>query len=308
MTTANTKKTRYILSFDAGGTFLKSGIFKYDGKLELVENSKLQEPVNSNGTKEQVYTAYINLLKANKAFADNAGFAFDCVSVDTPGPFDYEGGMSMMTHKYTAIYQIPLRPWFAEVLGDIPVYFMHDSFAFIYGAAQESENSKGRIAGVMIGTGLGFALLIDGKVQKSETGGPARSIYRAPYGESTAEDHVSARGLVYRYNRDKLPTDPDCANAKEISERASEGNATAIKVYKDTGVIVADVVKDILAEYEIEEFIYGGQISKSFYLFEDSATEALKGVPTLKTVRAAKNIDDVHLIGSAAGILSTFED
>ena len=308
MIEATTKKIRYILSFDAGGTFLKSGIFRYDGKLELVEGSKMKEAVDSNGSADQVHTAYINLLTANKNFADKSGFAFDCVSVDTPGPFDYENGMSLMTHKYTAIYQTPLRPWFAEVLGDIPVYFMHDSFAFIHGAAQESESDNTRIAGVMIGTGLGFALLIDGKVQKNENGGPARSIYRAPYGESTAEEYVSARGLVYRYNRDKLPTDPDCANAKEISDYAEAGNATALKVYEDTGIIIADVVRDILVEYGIEEFVYGGQISKSFELFERAATEALSGVPTLKLVRAARNIDDVHLIGSAAGILSTFNE
>ena len=110
----------YLLTLDAGGTFLKAGLFE---RQSPVAGSFCSHPANSNGTTEEVHAAYTALLAEMRNRAEAMGGRITGVAVDIPGPFDYKNGISQMKHKYTAICGVPLRPWFAEVLGDIPVRF-----------------------------------------------------------------------------------------------------------------------------------------------------------------------------------------
>ena len=112
----------YLLALDAGGTFLKAGLFEGQSP---VAGSFCSHPANSNGTTEEVHAAYTVLLAEMRNRAEAMGGRITGVVTDIPGPFDYKSGISQMKHKYTAICGIPLRPWFAEVLGDIPVRFLH---------------------------------------------------------------------------------------------------------------------------------------------------------------------------------------
>ncbi len=168
----------YLLALDAGGTFLKAGLFEGQSP---VAGSFCSHPANSNGTTEEVHAAYTALLAEMRNRAEAMGGRITGVVADIPGPFDYKNGISQMKHKYTAICGVPLRPWFAEVLGDIPVRFLHDSAAFILGAA-ETDSPYRRIAGVMLGTGLGFALTVNGKPCLTDRGTPLVSIWNTPYG------------------------------------------------------------------------------------------------------------------------------
>jgi glucokinase len=283
-----------ILALDAGGTFLKCGLF--DGA-SLIPGSLDSQPVNSNGTFEEVQAAYFTLLSRVRNNATQNGLKIREVSVDTPGPFDFRNGISRMTHKYLAIKDKPLAPVIRAPLGDIPVRFMHDSAAFIQGAAA-GEPGYSRYAGVMIGTGLGFALMINGSVLRNENGGPARSIYSLPYKNGIAEDAISGRGIVSAYNsRAKFPV----ASAKIVGDMANAGDELCISVYKDMAAALSEVIAPILDEYRIEALLLGGQISKSFNIFGDVLKEKLAALASLKCVAPARDIDMAHLIGAAVG-------
>lgn len=283
-----------VLALDAGGTFLKCGLFS-DGM--LISGSLDSQPVNSNGTFEEVHAAYFTLLTRVRDFAMLNSFIIKEVSVDTPGPFDFKNGISRMTHKYLAIKDKPLIPVIRAPLGDVRVRFMHDSAAFIYGAATGAPGYR-RYAGVMIGTGLGFALMIDGVVLRNENGGPARSIYAQPYKNGIAEDVVSGRGIVSAYNaRSKFPV----MSAKKIGDRAESGDELSLSVYRDMAVVLAEIISPILDEYNIEALLLGGQISKSFPIFGDILKEKLADVNSLKFIAPARDIDMAHLIGAAVG-------
>lgn len=282
----------YLLALDAGGTFLKAVLF-YGGS--PAPKSLLSVPVNSNGNTEEVHSAYTEILLQMKHLARELDGMISGVCVDIPGPFDYQNGISRMQHKYTAIYGIPLRPWIREILGDIPVLFLHDSSAFILGAADLGHPDR-RIAGAMIGTGLGFAIMINGKVCTTDQGSPLVSIYSRPYGSGIAEDYVSARGIVNAYNREAPSPLP---NAKEIGILAEQGDLLARRVYENMGAMLGEIVKNILIENEIEAFYLGGQISRSFPVFEAPLKTVLRAVPSLRLITQAPNIDLIHLIGAA---------
>ena len=281
----------YLLALDAGGTFLKAGLFEGQSP---VAGSFLSHPANASGTTEEVHAAYAALLAEMHDRAGAMGGRITGVAVDIPGPFDYKNAVSQMRHKYTAIYGVPLRPWFAQVLGDIPVRFLHDSAAFILGAAADSPYS--RIAGVMLGTGLGFALMVNGKPCLTDKGTPLVSIWNTPYRDGIAEDYISARAIVKHYN--SLAPSP-LASAKEIGDLADAGDGLARQVYGDMGRDLGTVVRNVLLENGMEALYLGGQISRSYPVFGGALREALGNIPSLRLVSPVQNPDLVHLIGAA---------
>ncbi|NLW73957.1 MAG: ROK family protein [Clostridiales bacterium] len=283
-----------ILALDIGGTSLKCGLF--DGPM-LISGSLDSQPVNSSGSFEEIHQAYFSLLSRVRDFAMVNGLVITGVSVDTPGPFDYNNGVCLMTHKYQAIKDKSLIPIIRAPLGNLPVRFMHDSAAFIQGAAAGLDEYN-RFAGVMIGTGLGFALMINGEVLKNKSGEPLYSIYSLPCGSGIAEDAISGRGIVNAYNaRAKSPA----KNAKEVGLRAEAGDVLAISVHRDMAASLAELISPILDEYRIEALLLGGQVSKSFNLFGATLKEKLAGVKSLVYIAPARNIDLAHLIGAAVG-------
>lgn len=280
-----------LIALDIGGTFLKSCLFDMTG--ELIADSFDSEPVDSDGELGHVKASYQTLLRRLKEHAAQLGYRVTAVAADTPGPFDYFSAVSRMTHKYTAIYGVPLRPWFYEVFGTIPVAFLHDSSAFLYGAAASHPEIK-NAAGVMIGTGLGFAVMQDGKLLRSETGGPKYSIFKLPLRDKTAEDFVSGRGVLNRYN---AASGANAGSAKGVFVRASGGDPIARQVFKETGEILSDVIRPILSELGTEALYLGGQVSKAFPFFEWALRDGLRDVTTLRLIEPARNMDLVHLIG-----------
>ena len=282
-----------ILALDAGGSFLKSALF-FNGEIDT--DSVDSEGANSNGDASVVHSAYSALLTRQRGRAEKKGARIKRVCVDTPGPFDYSGGICLMKHKYSAIYGVPLRPWMREVLGeDVEISFIHDSEAFILGAIREVPNYK-RIAGIMLGTGLGFAICIDGEVLRNEIGGPRVSLFSRKYREGIAEDYISARGIVNAYNsaNPKIPV----TNSLEIERKALEQNdQIAMATYENMGRMLGEVCGDVLKEYRIEALLIGGQISHAYSLFSNELIGALSDVETLKVIKPIENINTVHLLG-----------
>lgn len=285
---------KVILAVDAGGTYLKSGLFE---GAKLVAETLDRVPVNSNGELESIKDSYSAILRRGALKAAELGLELERIHVDIPAPFDYVNGISHMEHKYAAIKDVPLRPWFEEAVPGVPVRFMHDSAAFIQGAATDVPDCK-RVAGVMIGTGFGFGMMVDGEVLRKDNGEPLTEMYDKPYKGTIAEEFVSARGLVRLYCE---VSGGKPISGKEIGDRAESGDEICIKAYCEMAKVLAKVLIPVLNEHKIEALVLGGQISKSFCVFENTLREILSAVPTLRIIVRAKDIDMVHLVGTAVG-------
>ena len=285
---------KVILAVDAGGTFLKSGLFE---GARLIDSTLDKEPVNSNGELESIKRSYTEILSRGVKKAAELGLELERIHVDIPAPFDYVSGISHMEHKYAAIKEIPLRPWFEAVAPGVPVRFMHDSAAFIQGAATDVPDCS-RVAGVMIGTGFGFGMMVDGEVLRKDNGEPLTEMYDKPYKGTIAEEYVSARGLVRLYCE---VSGCDPISGKEIGDRAENGDPICTRAYTEMAKALGEVLIPVLNEYKIEALVLGGQISKSFCVFEGTLREILSCVPTLRKIVKASDIDMVHLVGTAVG-------
>lgn len=289
-----------FLAIDAGGTFLKGALFS--GKGTLLKESFLSVPVDSQGELEKIRTSYQALVLQEINQSYRMGLEIKGIGICIPGPFDYREGICRMSHKYPAIYGIPLRPWFDELLAGIKVTFLHDSEAFLKGAIRQDQVHYHMAAGVIIGTGLGFAVAQDSRILRNSSGGPRISIFQKQYLDEMAEEYVSKRGIIKRYQM--LCSPSGSKEVCEIAEAAKDGEAAAVQAFQETGTHLAAILYDVIKENDLECLYLGGAISKSAELFLPGLREGLAGLPGLKAIKKAEDIDNAPLYG----IFSSFED
>lgn len=214
---------------DIGGTFIKCS----DGRVV---------PVDSNGTREEISAAFREAVGGN-----------DTVCAAVPGPFDYAAGQFLMKHKFAAVY----GEFFADVAG-LPrenCKFVHDVNCMLLG-----NRPVGNTAIIALGTGLGFAMFVDGHLLKNALGSPLVSIFNRPFRDGVLEDYASKRGVLKLYGRSDL-------TVKDVADRAHAGEREALDAFERMGTIIGETIAPIMSEYGIERLLLGGQISRSADLF-----------------------------------------
>lgn len=287
-----------VLAVDAGGTSLKAALVWEDRfSKEPKILSFFSVPVNSAGSREEILEAYRAVGRQGARLALDTGLSVERIAVCVPGPFDYSRGSSLMRHKYQAVYQVPLGPWLLQGAGaDCPVIFLHDSSAFLLGAVLDVPEKRDRVCAVIIGTGLGFASMVDGKLLETLEGGPAVSIYSRPYLDKTGEDYVSKRGITRRYlnltgkNQTALPS------VAHIADMARAGDTAALKTFRDTGFHLGQLLLPVLEEYHFDTVLLGGAISKSADLFLPDLCQVLSRAGA--QAFPAAHIDQAPLLGA----------
>lgn len=240
-----------ILALDIGGTFIKSGVVTPDRRL----HSMPQVPSRSDGSRAEIVDA---MRRAIMAAAQAAEDEVEAVGIAIPGPFDYRRGVSLMTHKFGALHGVNLR----DELGlKMPCVFVHDADAFLLGELEfGSLRARSRAGAVTLGTGLGAAVALDGVPVDNDLGSPAPevSLWKTPFRGGIAEDFISTRALVKKY---------PAPGAREIAAAARNGDAAALRVWKEFGAALAELLSAWIDRWKLEKVALGGQIAKSWELF-----------------------------------------
>jgi len=235
-----------ILALDIGGTFIKSGVFSPEGTLRQLP----QVPSRSDGSRAEIVDAMRSAIAA-------AG-KVNAVGIAIPGPFDYRKGVSLMTHKFAALNGVNLR---SELGLDVPCAFVHDADAFLLGELGFGDlRGVSRAGAVTLGTGLGAAAAVDGVTIDNDLGSPAPevSLWKQPFHGGIAEDFISTRALVKKY---------PASGAKAIADAAQNGDVAALRVWREFGADLAELLSQWIARWDLERVALGGQIAKSWQLF-----------------------------------------
>lgn len=284
-----------ILALDAGGSFIKLGL------VNLSENDTIHGfadvPVNSDGSRDEIEAAYRKAVQTGLLSASEQGFVLQGIGVSTPGPFDYAKGVSLMQHKYRALYGHSLLPLFEQEAGTLTVRFMHDSNAFLLGEIQNPLYRRfKKPCAVLVGTGLGFALMEEGRILTNETGGPKVSIFSRPYRDATSEEYLSKRAIMRLYQQLGGTT---CTTVKELDILAHRGDELCRRVFALTAVHAAEILYPIIAHHAIDCIILGGQIAKADELLVLPLQERLHALGVDCFVGKAHTIDAAPLVGAA---------
>ena len=290
---------RCFLLLDVGGTFVKSVVATLQG--ELLPNTESSVPINSDGTREEIEHSFATVVANGRAIAEYNGYLLAGVGIAFPGPFDYNTGISYMTHKFAALEKVSVKNFFHSLLDigeDMPVVFMHDVTAAVlgemnFGAAQGFKN----VAVVTLGTGLGFSHTIDGEIQYSPLGSPLVSIYNRPYRDGVLEDYASKRGFLRSYAEVCGKEIPANLTVAMIGGLCAEGDKEALRSFYNVGDILATELKPLLEEYKIECLLFGGQISRSFRFFEPAIARLKDEVSTLQHIATMQNLSTAAPLG-----------
>ena len=236
-----------ILALDIGGTAVKYGFF--DKEAVFGEFSVK----DSNGN-ESLPEKILNFISTYKS---------ECIGICVPGPFDFETGTSHMEHKLKSMYNVSLRAMIEKEFKNINLFFIHDSTAFVLGAIQKNYSlSRKNIAGVMLGTGLGYVHCINGKIEANRNKTPLRPLWNKPYKDGIAENYVSATAIIKKADSKGY----NFKNVKEIAIEAQNGNKDLQSIFFETGEQLGEMIEIKRKEDCFDSLVIGGQVSGAWDL------------------------------------------
>jgi len=271
-----------ILGIDLGGTNLRVG---------LVENDKLvsvhSKPINGTGSEEEILNDIYSLIA--KFNDDNiAG-----IGVGVPSVLDPVKGIVYNVQNIPSWKEVPLKDLLQKNF-NLPVYINNDANCF---AAGEKFFGKGKdynnIVGLIMGTGFGAGLIINGKLYSGTNCG-AGEFGMIPYKDSILEDYCCGQFFTKKYS----------VSGEALSKKAEDGNEDALAIFSEFGSHLGDAIKLILYSVDPEIIILGGSVSKAFRFFEEAMWKSIEGFAYTKTKEniniVVSDIENIAILGAAA--------
>ena len=298
------------LSFDIGGTNIKYGLVDENGA--IIEKNKQPTPLE----KTEFLSALTEITKSYQATQNLAG-----IGISAPGVVSKDGVMTTFG-ALTTMYGLPLRDKLSELTG-LPVAVENDGNAAAIaehwvGAAQNLEN----YITVVIGTGLGGGLVVNGQVYRGghgmagELGWPLyHNLPQAGNIERASENFHSATvlGLLSRYNQvlDSYGPHENFTDTLKLIDLAENGDFDAQQVFQQFVTDLATNLLNLFGIFDPEAILVGGGISENELFMKKlletwqqliSRHEALNRVQKmgiLGSIKRAKLGNDAGMLGAA---------
>ncbi len=296
----------YALGLDVGGTHITVAVIDIN-KMKVLDFSLHKESFDSNLPTVQVMDIW---EKAIRTSWKNSGVEkLEGLAICMPGPFDYESGICWIKDqaKYEHFYSLNIRELIQERLNlsnDLPILFDNDANCFGKGEFfKNAKNSSKKVMAVTLGTGLGASFIDNGKAIDSGTQVPADGeLYNLPFKEGIAEDYVSARGLLSRY---EAVSGIKINNGLELFNRANDGDVLAIKVFEEVGTDLAEIVLPWLRSFEADSFIIGGKIANASVYFLPAFQQKIRDYGSEITILVSTDNEIAALLGATSLLCET---
>jgi glucokinase len=287
-----------VLVYDVGGSHISAALCFADG-------FQLGPVVRADLPDSQTSEAFVNVLYS---LALKAAPDLSCVEgaeLAMPGPFDYEKGVSFMRHKFPYLYEVPLASALSDRFGWQPhrVRFLNDAAAYLLGEiGAGAARGVARAVGITLGTGVGSAFAVDGRIVKEGPGvPPGGEIWNIPYHGGIVEDLISTRALQKSY-KERAGQQREVAS---IAHYANGGEVTACEVFEEFGTNLGLALLQLLTEFNPNVVVIGGGIARSANLFMPDAIRALDGLRV--ELRVTKLGDNAPLVGAGVAWFSRSE-
>lgn len=265
-----------ILCIDIGGSSVKYGTFTKEGVLE--SKSSFDVPASFEKMKEAIKTIFNE--------GDYCG-----ISISSPGAIDTKTGNG---YGITAISYIPsggnLKQLLSEELG-VPVAIEND--ANCAGLSEvHFSNELDSIAYIVLGSGVGGCLIIDGKVVTGSTffGGEFGYI---PFKDNTFSMYSGMVGLSFKATGSTDPLLP----GTEIFERYEQGEPAFVKAVNDYYEGIATLITILKYTQNPQCVIFAGAVTNR-PTFIDEVKAAMNDINN-RSIDSC--IDDVNIAISRFG-------
>lgn len=284
-----------LILIDIGGTTIKFGVM-HKGELEVF--NAVKTPKTLAGFYEVLTTNVTELKKSYPAKG---------VAISSPGAVDKKEGVIKGASAIPYIHNFKIQKKLSELF-DLPVSLENDAncaaLAEIYtGAGKDANNA----IFLVIGTGLGGAVVIDKKVYHGSHLLAGEFGYRLTADDMIVSQAVSPVSLAKRYTEKTGKN----VTGKEVFELAKTGDEFAELEVDRAVKVLANLIYDLQYSFDPELFIIGGAISENkdlIPMIEQELTKILQKVkivdlmPKLTVCHHRKN---ANLLGAALDFIRT---
>ncbi len=290
---------KLMLGIDLGGTKFHIGIvneqYEIFGETQRYSSRKA-------GTAAELLNSMAEGVKETLAVNNLSLSDIDGVGIGSPGPLDPYSGKILNTLNLKVFRNFPLKSELEKKL-NVPVFVDNDANCFALGEQRGGEaRGKKHVMAVTLGTGYGFALIINGEILHGATG-TATEIAKIPYLDGEYEDFISGRGLAKIYKnlsgRSKKPED--------ISEGALNGDSFCIEAFAEFGSHLAMTLVPLVSAFDPEVLVVGGSIAANWDYFAPALEDTLKPYlfdPIRKNLQIVKSqLGECATIIGAAGLI-----
>lgn len=272
---------KQIIGIDLGGTAIKGGLLEDEN---IARQATLDTCAKQGGnTTLNVLYEVIRQLKTDKTTA---------IGVGVPSVVNREQGIVYNVQNIRNWEEVHLR-LLLEKEFKLPVFIDNDANCFamgerIYGAGKDFEN----FVGITLGTGVGGGIIQQGKLLKDANTGSGE-YGEMPYLDGILEQYCGSF-FFEKHNTTGL----------EVSQKVKNGDKNAIAIMNEYGKHIAVLVKMIVLSVDPQAIIFGGAISNSLNLFQESMYENLKDFAYPNSIRNLKilksELTNSGILGAAA--------
>lgn len=271
------------VSVDLGGTSIRAALIRQHLPISAVavRPTPAKAPMNEvlevlKQTINQVITAQVTRI-----------------DIAVPAVVDTQRGIVYAAANIPSWIEVPLKEIIETEYG-IPAFIDNDVNCFTLGVTSQGEGQPFQsVVGITIGTGLGCALAIDGKIWHGANA-IAGEIGSAPYISSDYEHYTSSL-LFSRHTH---------LTGMELARRADNGETVAINLFKELGFHLGKLLQLIMYTYDPHAVIIGGGLAHAHPLYENEMRASfMDGFPykqqAEKLFIAFSQLEYANLIGAS---------
>lgn len=272
------------IGVDLGGTNIRAALVDEQGRIECKVSSRCPAGVDD----PEIVLKEIAGLIRGVMVADVGS-----IGIGVPSIVDVEKGIVYNAANIPCWKEVHLKEYLEGCFPGVRVSVNNDANCFaagetVYGSAKGLKN----VVGIIIGTGTGAGIMIDGSLYNG-VNVCAGEIGYFPYLDSYYENYTSGEFFASRG-----------IDARDAAELARNGNGEMRNLWEEFGRHVGSLIKTTLLAYDPQAIVLGGGMTGASDLFEKSMRESLNDFyyPNVSsTVRIIfSDTKDVAILGAAA--------
>lgn len=276
-----------IIGIDIGGTNIRVGLAENDC-IEKIEAVKIKKGCSKDEVINDIFALIEKLDLTNVSG----------IGVGVPSVINIEKGIVYDVQNIPSWKEVHLKEILEKRFG-LPVRINNDANCFAvgekyFGKAKEFSN----VIGLIIGTGLGAGVIINGKLYTGRNSG-AGEFGMIPFKDKYVEYYCSGQFFHNVYG----------LTGEELLHMAEQGNQQALAIFNEYGNNLGEAIKIIMYSLDPQIIVLGGSVSKSFNYFQqkmwDSINNFKYSISLKKIMVEVSEKENVAILGAAALFLDS---
>jgi glucokinase len=269
-------KGRASIGIDVGGT--KTRLALFDSSFAVIEEKKFRTHPEKGGVR-----AFEKALKREIGHmlvrAKAEGLEVKVVGVGCAGDIDMRKGSVKTSPNLTFLDGYPFREKLQRMTGGARVFVANDVQAGLYGELRRGAARGARhVIGVWVGTGVGGALIIDGRLHQGATGragdignyllhsvnisdeAPRKETLDAVASRTAIAGEAAALAAKHRAPalRRKAGTDVDDIGASDLARAIKDGDKSIEKLVRSRANVIGAALSNLVDFLNPDVVVLGG--------------------------------------------------